>query len=379
MQASYSVAPAPPANVGERARLLAARLRGSGVYESARSIYRLARNPEEREAGFPLGQKLAAWRHGFAVDSALLYDFTRNDPRDYVGEYRRLHRCSQINPSNEFYNHKLMWRSFMLSAGFPQAETVALLADSQVLAFPFDPARRRYISVAEFERLLVDDGGGMIFKPERGERGQGIFLVEVRDGALVRRRGAAAEPFRVTAPRRPVVVERRLIPHEFWRKVFPDAANTIRALTLWTPGDPEPFLARAAQRFGTVDTMPTDNFSGGAICAAIDLDTGRLGTSLMHPLKGHRAPGLLTHHPDTGAQIAGRTLPHWDRIRDTVLRAAKSAPVNRYIGWDVFVDEGGTPVIVEANGNPGLQMVQVERGLLTDPAIRRFYERTGVV
>jgi hypothetical protein len=371
--------PARPLTPRVRVKQLAARLIGSRAYASARSIYHLAQNAEERDAKFALADKLAAWRHGFAVDSAMLYDFSRNDPRDYVGEYLRLHRCSRINPSNDFYNHKLMWRSFMLSAGFAQAETVAVLGDGQVLIFPFDPSRRRYVSVADFERLLVEDGGGMIFKPERGERGQGVFLVEVQGGGLVRRRGAQSEPFRVSVGTRLTVVERRLLPHEFWREIFPHAANTIRALTLWTPGDPEPFLARAAQRFGTVDTMPTDNFSGGAICAAIDLETGRLGTSLMHPAKGHRAPGLLTHHPDTGRQIAGLTLPFWDRLRDTVLRAAKSVPGNRYIGWDVFVDASGAPVIVEANGNPGLQMVQVDRGLLTDPAIRRFYEKTGVV
>jgi len=125
--------------------------------------------------------------------------------------------------------------------------------------------------------------------------------------------------------------------------------------------------------------MPTDNFSGGGLGASIELGTGRLGVALRHPGEGGRPPERFTHHPETGAQIEGAVLPHWDRVRDMVLRAAASLPVNRYVGWDVFIDEAGTPVIIEANGNSGLQMVQMERGLLTDPRIRRFYQKVGVL
>ena len=58
-----------------------------------------------------------------------------------------------------------------------------------------------------------------------------------------------------------------------------------------------------------------------------------------------------------------------------MLRAARSLPTNRYIGWDVIVDEGGTPIILEGNARPGLDVNQVERGLLSDPKVRRFYEQ----
>jgi hypothetical protein len=87
----------------------------------------------------------------------------------------------------------------------------------------------------------------------------------------------------------------------------------------------------------------------------------------------------ITHHPDTGAQIKGAVIPGWEGVRDTVLRAAASLPTNRYVGWDVIVDDAGTPVILEGNARPGLDVMQVERGLLADPAVRRFYERVGAL
>jgi hypothetical protein len=366
-------------SASERLKRLARSAIGPSLYAGARGTYRMWQDAEERHAPFSLTEKLAAWRLGFHADSAAMYDFSRNDPRGYVNEYMRQFRCANINPCNRFFTHKLAWRSFLVTAGFPQAETVAVLAQGHVLMYPLDRERRRYVSLAEFERALIEDGGRFIVKPEHGERGKGIYLVEVHDGRLVRRRGMDTVPFRITANGRSTLVERMLVHHEFWRRLFPHSANTIRALTLWTPGDEAPFLARAAQRVGTVETMPTDNWSGGAVCAPIDLTTGRLGLALRNMSQHGRAPERHTHHPDSGARLEGAVLPFWASIRETVLRAAASLPLNRYVGWDIFVDETGTAIIIEANGNTGLQMVQVEHGLLTDPRIRRFYEKVGVV
>jgi hypothetical protein len=349
---------------------------GPDLYASARSIYQMWRR--DRHSPFPLTSKVRAWRHGFQAESAALYDFPRNDPRDYVSEYQRSYRCSKINPENDIFRLKLMWRSFMLNMGFPQAETVAVVTAHDILMHPFSD-RRRYVSYGEFERLLAEDGGRFIVKPEGGERGVGVLALQARDGVLLSQHGPEARPIRRADYGRLAIVERMLVPHQFWRDLFPQSTNTIRALTLWTPGDELPFLARAVQRVGTRATMPTDNWSGGGVCAPIDLATGRLGKARIHPLAASGSREPFTHHPDSGARIEGGVLPHWDAVRETVLRAATTLPVNRYIGWDVLVDESGAPVIIEANGNTGLQMVQVESGLLTDPAIRRFYERCGVV
>jgi hypothetical protein len=48
-------------------------------------------------------------------------------------------------------------------------------------------------------------------------------------------------------------------------------------------------------------------------------------------------------------------------------------------GWDVLVRADGTPVLLEANGNSDVNLLQVHGGLLADPAVRRFYERVGAV
>ena len=350
-----------------------------GLRHVARSIYWLGRDPDERGGSFSLMQRLGAWRRGYLAESPAPYGFPNNSPEDYLDDFRRRHRARHINADNGLFDHKLVQRSLLLSAGFPQAETIAVLARGRVLMHPFG-SRRHVGSADELEGFLLADGGRFVVKPEDGARGSDVFAVETRDGRLVRRRGPVYEPFHIAAAgTRPTLVERWIEQGEFWRGLFPDSANTLRVLTMWTPGEPTPFIARAVQRMGTADTVPTDNWSGGGICALVGLTDGRMSAGRMHPLKGKRYRSSFPVHPDSGSRIEGAVLPFWDEIKATALAAAALVPMNSYAGWDIFVDESGTPIIGEGNGNSDVNLLQVHGGLLAEPRIRRFYEATNVL
>jgi hypothetical protein len=353
------------------------RLVGTDAFASARSVYRLSQT-SDRKAPFPLTYKLGAWRHGFYADSMALYDFPRNDWREYVSDYTVRFRCGKINPEPQFFHQKLMLRTLLLHKAFAQAETVAVVAAGRIQLKPFDDDAR-YVSPAEFERWLIDDGGRFIVKPNDGRYGVGVYQLEARGGTIVRRRGTETFPLGIEQWPRVTLVERRIEQGAFWRNLYPESTNSIRAVTMWTPGDPAPFLAAASQRIGTANTMPTDNFTAGGISARIDLTTGRLGLGRNNPVKGKRERATFTHQPDTGAQIEGAMMPHWDAVRDVVVRAAATLPTNPYVGWDVAVDDRGVPVIIEGNHNGHLDVIQVHGGILKDPAVRRFYERVAVI
>ncbi len=342
-------------------------------------MLRIASRRNEWRSPQPLGVKLAAWRLGFTAESAALYGFPAADPGDYLPDYASKYRCRNINPVPEITWNKLFLRMLLLQRGIPQAETICYGAGADLLLLPLDKDRSRYVSTDELEQWMIEDGGSYVVKPQAGSRGRSIYLVEPSEGILVRRRGREVHPFRAADLSGLVLVERRLVQGDFWRALAPVSTNTIRAVTMWANGDKTPFLGCAVQRFGTADTAPTDNWSGGGICARVDLESGRLGAGRMHPRKGALSQAEFTHHPDTGVAIEGAVVPHWDRIRETVLAAAASLPVLRYVGWDVMVDHAGTPVIIEGNHNTDVDLLQVHGGLLADPRVRRFYERCGVI
>ena len=367
------------------------KLLGTRGYQTLQAVFRWMKHERKAHADVPLPRKLDMWRRGFFAESATIYDFPRNNPDLYLSDYQHFHMGHLINGWEGLYDHKLGLRSLLLAKGFRQAETVAYIYEGRILADPFSGAAR-YVSPEEIIEALRSEGEGAcwILKPEDGLRGEGLFMLEYRDGQFWIQRGRDVEAFNLEAflnsleQRKPgsagaMLIERRLEQGEFWRGLFPDSANTLRLLTLWTPGEPAPFVARAVQRIGTADTVPTDNWSGGGISAPVELATGRLGEGRMHPLKGTRAEQRFTEHPDTGAVIAGAELPGWQQVTDVVLRAAASVPFNRMAGWDVLVDAEGVPVILEANGNSDVNLLQVHGGLLAEPRVRRFYEAFGVL
>ena len=369
---SHAAAVRRPQSSGFR-RVLTAAL-GPRVYHALRQAQWAAAS-DFGDKRFSWSQKLWAWRRGFTASSAALYDFPANDWREYLSDYTRENQGVTINAVPQIFDQKLMLRSLLLHHGFAQAETVALvgLADAQI--DPLGPASRM-ASLADLEEMLRLDGGPFIVKPQDSGFGYGVSLVETRDGQLIKRRGLRSMPFHVKPWRASTLVERAVAQHEFWSRLFPDSANTIRVLTMWTPGDGEPFIASAAQRIGASDTAPTDNFHGGGTGAPVDVETGTLGAA-----RGFASDGRLvrlTHHAETGAPIEGLTLPFWKEIRETVLRAASLFGIARYVGWDLLVNREGIPVIIEGNANTGVHVLQLGEGLLKDPATRRFYQAFGV-
>jgi hypothetical protein len=341
-------------------------------------MYKMA-TPAERRAPLPYAFKLWAWRRGFKARHAAIYDRAGVEAGEYLSDYAQMYPCDRLNPIPALFDHKLLLRRLLADRGFAQPETPALVTDQGVVVDPLGEARQ--VGVAELEARLLADGGRFIVKPQDGRFGARIVMVETQGGALVMRQGRNTRPFAAARDMRPVsLVERAVEQHAFWQALSPYSLNTMRILTLWTPGDAEPFVARAVQRIGTEETFPTDNWSGGSVCARVDLTTGELGSGRISPDdKGARQDRPYTHHPDTGAPITGLVLPHWERIRAVALEAARALPYARYIGWDIAVDAAGTPVIIEGNHNTQVRMLQAHGGLLAEPAIRRFYEACGVL
>jgi hypothetical protein len=343
---------------------------------SLRRFFWMARE-ETARAPFPWREKLRWWPRGFYAESASLYDLSPDDADDYLNDCAHL-RLRKINPVRAFFDHKLLMRVALLQAGFAQAETVAAIGPDVIQLFPLDD-RRRFVSRGELEQWLLEDGGPFIIKPENLGRGRGVALIERVDGTLVQRRGPDTHPFRVPSSGGVTLIERALVQGDFWRRLNPSSSNSIRIATMWTPGDPAPFVGMASQRIGTAATAPTDNFSLGGLCARVDLQTGRLGTGRRRVEYGGGARVAFPRHPDTGAAIEGEILPAWDKVCDTVVRATETLPFIRYAAWDVLVDDSGTPVIIEGNNNGDLDVFQVHGGLLRDPRVRRFYETCKVL
>ncbi|WP_421992456.1 sugar-transfer associated ATP-grasp domain-containing protein [Qipengyuania sp.] len=125
-----------------------------------------------------------------------------------------------------------------------------------------------------------------------------------------------------------------------------DALPTARISTMVNEhGEAE--IVTSVLRFASVPETVVDNLSAGGSMAPIDLETGEVGTACM----GHHG-GDFVDHPETGARIAGLTMPAWEVCKSIVQKAHLNAfPDYALIGWDVGITDNG-PVIIEGNAKP---------------------------
>ena len=325
-----------------------------------------------RRAGLSLARRTALWRQGFLSESAVLYGADAEAGLDdYLSDYARMQRSFRINaPFSLVLQNKLYFWGLLRQFSDRICPVLGLVRGGRLVRFGAPGTLPLVEGLAGLgERLVV--------KPCLSSGGSGVTLIERRAGVLL----ANGAPVEAPALERLVGADLQVVvpfieQAAYARAIFPGSANSIRILTMFEEEANEAFIAAAVHRFGTtVAGAPVDNWSRGGLSAWIDKDTGELGRAYRF-----RDGELSAHdsHPDTGAAIAGTTVPGWPALRRAILDLASQVPFLPYVGWDVVLTDGGF-VILEGNNRSDVNLIQVHRPLLSDPRVRRFYRRHGVI
>lgn len=156
------------------------------------------------------------------------------------------------------------------------------------------------------------------------------------------------------ARQRPQLVQKRLSAHPEIADLTSGALTTVRVSTCLDEGG-EPEVVGAVLRMAIGSNRTVDNLHAGGIAAGVDLEKGSL--SAASNLGMDARLGWLERHPDTGAEIVGRTLPHWHEIRALAIEAHRAFDDRVVVGWDIGVTDKG-PLVVEGNSSPDLDIVQ---------------------
>ncbi len=179
-------------------------------------------------------------------------------------------------------------------------------------------------SLAEYDNTIV-------VKQEFGWGGKEVRVMhssEFRPAQLHRGTNYVIQPF----------VKQHKILHE----LYPHSVNTIRVYTFRKKdGSIEVLLTYL--RFG-VDGVRVDNLSSGGQCIFIDL-TGKPAEISIddYAMEADRK------HKNTGVVFADLKIPMFPDILDSCASIHGKYPHIRLIGWDICVDESGSPRLIEWN------------------------------
>jgi alpha-L-glutamate ligase-like protein len=218
----------------------------------------------------------------------------------------------------------------------------------------------------EARRLLdaLSGESAFVLKPARGAMGNGILVLEQRDGKLFRgTRPYSREDFEYHAAgiisglyslaghADVAMVEERLEIHPVLAPLRDDGVPDIRVIVY--RGVPVMCMMRLPTRL----SGGRANLHQGAVGIGIDLVSGR-ATNAM--LRGRR----IEKSPDTGQPLLGFELPDFDAVLRTAVAATDQTGLG-YVGADVVLDARLGPVILELNARPGLAIQLANRvGLL---------------
>ena len=168
------------------------------------------------------------------------------------------------------------------------------------------------------------------------------------------------------------LIQRRLSPAPDLAARFGQRLWSARLLVLVTPSGP--VIHRAVAKIAT-GTNPADNYwRPGNRLGAIDLGSGRI-TRVVH---GAGADLVIdAPHPDTGATIAGTTVPSWQALTDMVRTASQVFAGIRTQSWDIALTADG-PIFLELNYGGDLNLHQLAHGAgVLDETYREHLRRCG--
>lgn len=190
--------------------------------------------------------------------------------------------------------------------------------------------------------ILCKNLGDVIIKPSLTGRGKGVRKVHITNGTVDGRQ-TLNELFKEYNT--DFLVQQVIVQHPDMKALNSSSINTIRIVTY-----------RMGMEIKTVYTvirigrkgMNVDNESAGGISAIIHSD-GTIGKY------AYGAPGIdKIEYTDEGVKLDGYKVPSYDKAIELVKSSHMQLPYFNMIGWDIAIEEDGTPVMIELNLNPDL-------------------------
>ena len=185
---------------------------------------------------------------------------------------------------------------------------------------------KKYIGQA-FIKVTVDTNSG-----------RGVRMLDLKDGIDVRSHQKCEVIFDEMGG--DFVLQKRITPHPAFKKLYPDAINTLRVITYMTSEEIKtaPIVMRIGQGGGVIDNA----HAGGMFIGVAD--SGELLEEAFTEYQKR-----YVKHPDTGGVFKGYKIPCVPQIREVAIALHERVPMLQFVSWDFTVDEEEKIVLIEAN------------------------------
>lgn len=219
---------------------------------------------------------------------------------------------------------------------------------------------------------MVKAWPGFVIKPAQGSGGKGILVVtEHKDGVYTKPSGATinkedverhisnalAGLFSLGGKNDVAVVENLIKFDDCFDGFSYEGVPDVRIIVF------QGYPVMAMMRLSTSASDGKANLHQGAVGVGIDIATGKAVRAVQFDKP-------VTHHPDTGKELATLSVPHWKRLL-TLASSAYEMTSLGYMGTDMVLDRDEGPMVLELNARPGLA-IQIANGCGILPRLRHI-------
>jgi alpha-L-glutamate ligase-like protein len=266
---------------------------------------------------------------------------------------RNISYISRYNPRHLYplVDDKLQTKELALEAGVTVPDLIGVIREQHEVNELLD---------------MIADWPGFCIKPAHGSGGKGILVITRNDeegyhktngqvlnlGALERHVSNILAGLFSLGGRTDVAIIEALIEFDdsftgFSYEGVPDTRVIVF----------KGFPVMAMMRLSTSDSNGKANLHQGAVGVGLDIRDG----SALKAVQFDR-PVLL--HPDTGTNLLGLQVPHWEQLLKLAVSCYEMSGLG-YLGTDIVLDRHKGPMLLELNARPGLTIqVANGRGLL---------------
>src|SRR5699024_4410624 len=313
-------------------------------------------------------KRYSFYRKGFLSSNVINYDLLNNSYTDYLSDYDRFLKAHYINNGKDnIINEKILFHNYFKDNSLV-VKPIGYIFNRKLLDFETNLP----ISSSDFLKKQQED---IIVKPSTGGGGGGIVKLKIQDRIDI---ATEKQLNQLTHNNTNYVIQKFISQTGFCREVFSNSINTIRILAVKDSSTESFFIAKAVQRFGTDDSVPADNWTAGGISVDIDLNSGVYKKGAIKPLKGEKSIKWLSHHPNSNVKFEGEKILLWENMKEKILKLSNELFFLNYIGWDVNPMEDGF-LVLEANSNSDVNLLQIHGGLLKDQRVKDFYIKHNIL
>lgn len=306
------------------------------------------------------------YKKGFSTANITTFNLENNNPDEYFSDWHRYFKATHINREYRilFYDKMVFHNYFRHFAKIVQP--IAYFHEGSIIDFHSQEK-------IKIDQLLENINTDLIIKPATGKQGIDVLKINLSDN---NRQGLREKLQEIMKSNNTFVIQEAIKQSGFSHEIYPHSVNTIRFVVMKDPDTNKFFIAGAIQRFGTSISKHVDNWSAGGMIITIDTEKGIYKKGAINP-QGNTLK-WISAHPDTQVHFEGQKITNWNNITQKILEVSEKTIPFRYIGWDVIPMENDF-LILEANNNPDMDLLQLEKGLFTNPKIKKFYKFHDVI